>query len=250
MERARLKIRVSLSILLVLLLVGIPAMAQSRAVVFDLTTLDSFDDEDGQQWAVSGSKFINAEYPQTVYVNAYPEALFGRYLQGADQKKALGIRAAWDRKGYNYIEIVPVAPDAGGDLVPTPIPIRGRASRLDVWMWGGNYNYYAEVHLQDYRGVPHRLFLGDLTFTGWKNLSILIPSAIPQNVRWIPSNRPLSITKFVIWTRPEERVDDFFIYIDELKVMADVAEDRFDGDQLAQPSFLEEAWKDARKQGE
>jgi hypothetical protein len=183
-------------------------------------------------------------------VNSYPEALFGRYFEGAERLRALGVHAKWDRKGYNYFELVPVAEGSDGDMVPTPIPIRGKASRLDLWVWGGNYNYYLEVHLLDHRGVPHRLFVSDLNFTGWRNLSLDIPNAIPQFVRWIPQERPLSITKFVVWTRPDERVDDFYIYFDELKVLTDVAENRFDGDQLAQPSFLEEAWKDARKQGE
>lgn len=250
MERARVRVGVSLSMLLLLMVLTIPAVAQNRAVVLELATLDSFDDPNGQQWAVYGSKFSNADYPQTAYVNAYPEALYGRYYDGADKLLSLGIHAKWDRKGYNYIEIVPVAKAADGTLEPSPIPIRGKASRIDLWIWGGNFNYYAEVHMLDFRGVPHRVFLGDLNFTGWRNLSIEVPRAIPQFVRWIPQERPLTITKIVVWTRPEERVDDFYIYIDELKVLADVAENRFDGDQLAQPAFLEQAWKDAKKQGE
>jgi hypothetical protein len=98
--------------------------------------------------------------------------------------------------------------------------------------------------------VPHTLFLGDLNFQGWQNLSVSVPNYIPQLVKWVPQERPLTITKIVIWTRPNERVDDFFIYFDELKVLADVAENRFDGDQLAQPSYVQQTWKDAKKQGE
>jgi hypothetical protein len=249
MERARVRIGASLSILLLLLLaVSIPVVA--KPVVLEMATLDNFDNPNGQKWAVYGSKFANADYPQVAYVNSFPEALYGRYYPNADKLRALGIRSRWDRKGYNYIEVVPVAAGKDGKLAPSPIPIKGKASRLDLWIWGGNYNYYAEIHLMDFRGVPHTLYLGELNFQGWKNLSVDVPSYIPQFVKWIPQERPLSVTKIVIWTRPDERVDDFFIYFDELKVLADVAENRFDGDQLAQQSFVQQAWKDAKKQGE
>jgi hypothetical protein len=249
MERARVRIGATLSILLMLLLaVSIPAVA--KPVVLQLVTLDNFDDPTGQQWAVYGSKFINSAFPQTGYVSAYPEALYGRFYDKADTLKALGVHARWDRKGYNYIEIVPVSKGKDGTLEPTPIPIKGKATRLDLWVWGANYNYYAEIHLMDYRGVPFTLFLADLNYQGWQNLSLEVPSYIPQGVRWIPQERPLTLTKIVVWTRPDERVDDFYIYFDELKVLTDVAENRFDGDQLAQPAYVEQAWKDAKKQGE
>jgi hypothetical protein len=246
MKRARVRIGVSLCILL-LIAVGIPASAQTRPVVLELTTVDDFDSDQGQQWAAYGSKFSNPEFPQTAYVNSFPEALYGRYSDETDDLRALGVHMKWDRKGYNYVEIVPVAPGADGALVAAPIPIRGKASRIDMWVWGGNFNYYAEVHLMDYRGVPHSVFLGDLTFSGWRNLSVEIPKTIPQAVKWIPQERPLTITKFVVWTRPDERVDDYYIYFDELKILTDVAENRFDGDRLAQPEFLEQAWSDARR---
>jgi len=246
MEKARARIGASLPILLLLLLaVCMPAAA--KPVVLEMVTLDTFDDPAAQHWAVYGSKFANKDFPVMSYVNAFPESLFGRFYADRDKLQALGVRAKWDRKGYNYFELVPVAVGKSGKIEPSPIPIKGSATRLDLWVWGGNYNYYAEVHVMDYRGVPHVLFLGDLTFQGWKNLSVQIPSYIPQGVKWIPQERPLSVTKIVVWTRPDERVDDFYIYFDELKVLSDVAENRFDGDELAQPSFLDKAWKNAAK---
>jgi hypothetical protein len=249
MERARLRIGVSLLMLLLLLGLSIPAVAQTRPVVLELVTIDNFDDEQGQQWAVYGSKFSNADYPQTTYVSGYPEALRGHNVQNAENLRVLGVHAKWDRKGYNYFELVPVSHE-GGTTTPQPIAIEGKASRIDLWVWGGNYDYYMEVHLLDFRGVPHTIPIGDLNFTGWRNLSAEIPPAIPQFVKWIPQDRPLQITKIVVWTRPQERVDDFYIYLDQLQVLTDVAEARFDGDQLAQPDFLQQAWSDARGQGE
>jgi hypothetical protein len=247
MERARVRIGATLSILLLLSL-AVSIQAEVKPIVLEMSTLDNFDDPNAQQWAVYGSKFSNVDYPQVSYVKAYPEALYGRYYAGVDKLQALGVHAKWDRKGYNYFELVPVTKGSDGKLTPKPIAIPGRVSRLDMWIWGGNFNYYVEVHLMDFRGVPHTLYLGDLSFQGWRNLSVDIPSYIPQFVRWIPQERPLTLTKIVVWTRPAERVDDFYVYFDELKVLTDVAENRFDGDQLAQPAYLQQAWKDAKKQ--
>ncbi len=241
MIRSKAKVTVLLSVVLLLVLLG---SVSARPVVLEMVTIESFDDAEAQQWIIRGSKFINSEFPTKLYVNAYPEALFGRYRDDAEDLMSLGVSASWDRKGYNYLEIIPAAEGDDG-LEPTPLAIRGKAKRLDLWVWGSMYNYYMEVHLMDYRGVPHRLYLGELSHAGWENLSVGIPGAIPQNVRWIPEDRPLTITKFVIWTRPSSRVDSFHVYIDELKVLTDVAEAWFDGDGLARAEYVNELWKNA-----
>ncbi len=36
-----------------------------------------------------------------------------------------------------------------------------------------------------------------------------------------------------MWTRPEEKVDNFYIYFDQIKVLTDIFISRFDGDNLA-----------------
>ena len=48
----------------------------------------------------------------------------------------------------------------------------GKIRSLNVWIWGSNYNYSMDLHLQDYRGVVHVLRLGKLEFNGW---GILLP---------------------------------------------------------------------------
>ena len=103
-------------------------------------------------------------------------------------------------------------------------------------MWGGNYYYNLEAHVRDYTGVVHILPLGSLHFIGWRNLNIDIPKQIPQEMRYLPMEKPLTFVRFVIWTEPTERVDDFMIYFDHLKILTDVYRERFDGDILADTS--------------
>ena len=93
------------------------------------------------------------------------------------------------------------------------------------------------AHVRDYRGIVHTVPLGSLHFMGWKNLSVTIPRHIPQHIRYLPMEQPLTLVRLVIWTEPVERVDDYFIYFDQLKVLTDVYRTRFDGDVLADQTF-------------
>ena len=90
--------------------------------------------------------------------------------------------------------------------------------------------------------MDHVLPLGDLTFLGWKNLSVRIPNSIRQQRPYPPIYQGLVLTKLVIWTRPGERVNDFYIYFDQLKVLTDRFEERFDGDEMAEDYMVSKIW--------
>jgi hypothetical protein len=217
-------------------------------IVADETTLnlasvvlDGFDQPDKSLWIVQGSKFATPDYPQTIYVKTWPDALFGKNKDNKDLY-AIGIHGKFDRKAYNYIEIIPAKKGTDGKLAPNPIQIPGRLKSIDLWVWGSNYNFYMDVHLRDFQGVDHTLRLGDLTYAGWKNLFADIPGSIPQSRKYIPRFQGLELTEFVIWTRPDERVDDFYIFLDQVKVLTDMFESRFDGDNLADLDTLNQLW--------
>ena len=204
--------------------------------------LESFDEAAAvQQWIVTGSKFTTKDYPQTMYLKTWPEALFGLNKDNK-QLYSLGIHGRFDRKAYNYLEIIPAKKGSDGKLAPAPIAIPGRARSVDVWVWGSNFDYYMDVHLRDYMGVDHTLRLGDLSFEGWKDLSADIPGSISQSRKYIPKFAGLELTEFVIWTRPNERVDDFYVFLDQVKVLTDMFESRFDGDNLADLDTLNQLW--------
>lgn len=231
---------------LLFLLLSLAAFADEVTINMTSSVLESFDEPDKQpwQWVVQGSKFATEGFPQMVFVPKWPEALWGRNKQNLTLQ-SLGIHAKFDRRAYNVIEIIPTR-EQDGQKVVSPIPIPGRAKMLDLWVWGSNHNYYMEINIRDYQGVDHVMNLGSLNFTGWKNLSITLPSNVPQSVRYIPRYKGLEITKLSIWTRPEEKVDDFYCYIDQIKVLTDLFESRFDGDELADADVIEELWKSAK----
>jgi hypothetical protein len=226
--------------------------------VIESKLLDDFDKDLLTRWIVRAPKFAAEGYPQIAEVKAYPDRLFGKNKEGTDLK-CLGARSSFTRIGYNSLEIIPVAEadsntpekqiihtDAktGKKYVLRPVIFPGIAKELGVWVWGANFNYYLEAHVQDYRGIVHALPLGDLTFYGWKNLKVGIPPGIPQTDKYLPRRNELKLRliKFVIWTRPQERVDYFYIYLDQLKVLTNIFEGGFDGDDLADETFVKETW--------
>jgi hypothetical protein len=171
-------------------------------------------------------------------------ALFGINRNNLDIH-SLGLWGKFDRRGYNWIDLYPSVPGSGqGGIDPEPfeIPMPGRIQSLDLWVWGSNLNYYIEAYFRDYQGIVHAVYLGDLAFQGWKNLRVKIPNSIPQSKRVLPVYAGLSFVKFRIWTTPAERVDNFYIYFNQWKVLTDTFETNFDGDDLADPDNIQQIW--------
>jgi hypothetical protein len=210
-------------------------------------TLATFDDSaNNANWIVQGSKYATQGFPQMQLVHAWPEALYGK---NRDNKPlfALGVHGKFDRKSYNYIEMIPAAKDSSGKLQPQGIPIPGRVKSINMWVWGANYNYTLDAHIRDYQGIDHVLHLGSLLFAGWRDLGAAISGAIPQSRPYIPKYAGLELTKLVIWTAPDEKVDDFYFFIDEITVITDLFETRFDGEDLADPVTLNSLWQQGTK---
>jgi hypothetical protein len=219
-----------------------------NTISFETRILESFNgDADAPYiWRTEASRFISrmdgVQFPLLTFVEAWPIAAFG-YNRRADSPplRSLGLNGRFDRQGYNWIDLYPVLasdPDAG----PYEIPIPGRVHNLDVWVWGSNFRFYIEVFVRDHVGVVHTLRLGDINYVGWRNLRVNIPNTIRQSRRTLPSHAGLSFVKFRIWTQPVERVDNFFIYFKQLKVLTDTFETLFDGNDLADPQNVERLW--------
>jgi hypothetical protein len=130
-----------------------------------------------------------------------------------------------------------------GKYEKSPLQFKGKVSQIDFWVWGANYNYYMELVLQDYRGVEHRLSVGDIKHVGWKNFAVSIPNYIPQSVTYIPSDKSLSLIKLEVWTYPTEKVQGSYLYIDHIKYLADVKEDLYDGYILGDPDKANALWE-------
>lgn len=264
-------------ILLLTFLLASPVLAQNTTVNLTSHIIESFDNPENpeeavwpsSEWLINGSKFSTAvtneegavvrEFPEAIYVETWPEALFGRNTEGRTLR-VFGIHGRFDRQGYNYIELIPAVENDDGELVPrhpdittsagdfipgNEITLPGKTRKFDMWVWGSNYDYYMDVHVRDFRGVVHVLRLGNLDYIGWKNLAVDIPTYIPQEGGYITGGgflKELKLVKLVVWTRPREKVNDFYVYFDQIKTLSDVFIDRFDGDMLAETERIQEIW--------
>jgi len=245
---------------LLLSLVAATAISDENTLRMESAVVDSFDGpgscvypDDGQPvvWNVVGSQFAHEGYPKLAYApHTWPIDLFGRRPDNEDQLQALGVHAKFDRVGYNTIEIVPGEGD-GESWVPKPIGLPGRVQMIDFWAWGAEYNYTIELRVRDYAGRDYRLVPirmedpragNSLEFTGWKNMYVEIPGYIRQSYQYVPQFQKLSLTKIIIYTHPEERVDDFYFYLDHMKVLSDFQETYFDGFELTDPDRVQEIW--------
>jgi len=111
-----------------------------------------------------------------------------------------------------------------------------------MWIWGSNMNFTMEAFVRDLNGVVHSLNMGSLAFQGWRNVSVNVPSNIPQSRRVLPTLASLHFVKFRIWTTPQERVDNFYVYFNQFKILTDLFDPLFDGDDLADPVRVREFW--------
>lgn len=194
-------------------------------------------------WTAQGSRYVTPGYPKTAVISGqWPQALYGTNPANASQLRVLGVNSKFDEQGYNWIEIFPYKKDANGTIVPDPIPLPGRVSTLDLWVWGSNHDYTMDVELQDYQGVVYVLPLGSLNFPGWEDLQVNVPPSIPQQVTTIPSFRGLKLVKFVIWTRPRSDVSNFYVYLSHIKVLTNMAQSHIDGEGLASPTEIQKIW--------
>jgi hypothetical protein len=259
------KFRVLLMICLLALFVH-TAVSQDQSSNLEIRVLESFDQNSTDRWIARGSKFTTVEYddagnvvdayPMLGEVPGFPATLFGYDAVGQDHK-VLGILGRFDRKGHNFIEIIPAkeadagVPDeeiiyqnlqTGKRYVHDPIVLPGRVTFFDVWVWGSNNDFYLEAHFEDFQGINYAFWMGDLHFLGWRNMRLPIPRSIPQQAHRVTLDTNLKFSKFVLWTEPTENVNQFFLFIDHLKVLTDLFVTRFDGDDLLRDGLLQQVW--------
>ena len=234
------------TVLAIGLIFSATAWAQETQIITS-KNVQTFDDPaTNTNWIVQGSKYATQGFPEAKIVKAWPESLYGKNTTGKSLF-SLAIHGRFDRKSYNFIEWIPAKKDESGKMVPAAIPLPGKVRNIDLWVWGSNYNYTMDVYIRDYQGIDHVLHMGSLLFAGWRDLSVGIPGSIPQSRKYIPSYAGLELTKVVIWTAPDEKVDDFYIFIDEINEITDMFVPRFDGEDLADPDQLNALWQQGNK---
>lgn len=212
----------------------LPVTSQEYNKSFQTYSVDSFDgsEEVDWTWTVQGSKFATDGFPTLQIFDGMPQALKVMYPENENNtKRFLGVQSKFNRMGDNWFDIIPTV-----DGRPYEIPLKGEVARLDMWVWGADYFYELEVLVRDAVGRVHVLPIGWLNFKGWKNLGVSIPSSIKQSTKYL-GKESLSLVCFRVRSNPNERVDNFYFFIDEIMALTNVFVDSYDGYDLTEASF-------------
>lgn len=221
-----------------------PAFAQGRGVNYETYVLDSFDDagDEPWMWIAAGSRFITDGYPVVKYFDGMPGGMRVMQDDPYGEYRVLGVQFKFNRQGDNWVDLIPVMPGEDGEDAPYEIPLRGIVSRIEMWVWGAGYLYELEVLVRDYEGRVHTLPLGRLNYEGWRNLTARVPTSIPQTSRYLNDNNYLSFVAIRIRTTPRERVDDFYVFFDQLKVVTDTYKPSYDGFEFVNADFSQDGY--------
>ncbi len=237
------------------------AFSDANALKMESVVVETFDapgsstHADGSPiiWQAIGSKFSTEGFPRMQFVsNEWPDNLHGPRPDNPEELGVLGLNTRFDRQGYNQVELVPGVGE-GENWKPKAIELPGQVTSLDLWVWGSNYDYSMEIYFMDYKGQTYRqdllvadnvrLPVGSLKFSGWRNMYVELPSSIPQSESYnTPTSSSLRLVKLVIHTSPLERVDNFYVYLDHIKVLTNLFESYYDGFELTTRERTEEIW--------
>jgi len=125
---------ICLSFVIVFMLAATGAFADEETVNLESVVVQTFDEPDAQPWFVIGSKFSTKDYPKLAYAKSWPVALFGSNGGGKDLR-SLGVAMLFDRKEYNWVDLIPGTKSGTGDgatYKPIELDVPGRVQILDV----------------------------------------------------------------------------------------------------------------------
>ncbi|MBP5329753.1 MAG: flagellar filament protein FlaA [Spirochaetaceae bacterium] len=223
--------RLSVCLVLISLVFLLPMFAQvATTTSYDSIMIDNFDQVENVDWVwyVQGSRYIAEGYPRMQYFEGAPNSV--KYLQkDGVVGKVLGVEAAFNRKGDNWLEIYPAKKDANGKYQQFNLDLKGDVDHIDVWVWGAGYPYNLDLLLRDADGRVHSLPMTKLSYIGWKNIKTYIPGWLIQRSRYRAGAKTLRFVGFRIRTEPYAPVDIFTVYFDQLKYLSNTFADIYDG---------------------
>lgn len=222
--------------LALLLAFCVPAVAQPSTKAVETRIIDDFDNTGDNEWTwnVLFSKSMDTDngFPKLDFFAGQPNSLKALNASADEEHKVLGVKTSFKRKGENWFEIYPEK-----DGAPYEIPLVGNVSLLDFWVWGAGYYYYIDVLIRDADGRVYTLPAGNLSFDGWRNVIVNIPTYMRQRSRMRSGPKTISFVGYRIRTDPNEYVDDFVVFFDQLKYTTNALNNIFDGYELRDIDF-------------
>lgn len=119
-------------------------------------------------------------------------------------------------------------------LPSNPMPVEGICKTVSVWVIGRNTNHMLKLLIKDHFGSRAEITMGPLNFTGWKKMSVAVPTNIVQKDYHYNNRMGIEILGFKVDCDPEETYGTYYIYFDDLRATTDLfSENNRDEDDIA-----------------
>ncbi len=118
-----------------------------------------------------------------------------------------------------------------------PIPIPGVAKTLSVWVVGRNRNHRLSAVLNDYFGNLVVLPMGEMNFSGWREVEVAIPPSIPQEDMYIGGDRGIQFVGFLIEPALMQTYGSYYVYFDDMRVVTDLF-----AEEVRDPDDMVDSW--------
>lgn len=199
-------------------------------------------------WQIEGSRYLTRTdekpYPLKGFVQGYSNILPKQYIKEPERMRLLAIRAAFNTKDWNVLELIPMDSNntlyVSDDGNPRPgVYFNDPISQIGLFALGLLRNYEVYANFETEFGQMFSVRLGSLDYKGWKPLIADINIERYVNVESYLNNYYLiRLNSLSIVTNPSERVDDFVLYIDQVFYTAPAMNDSyFEGIELLVPEF-------------
>jgi hypothetical protein len=136
----------------------------------------------------------------------------------------LGAKVAFYKRSITSFSVFP----------SNPMPVEGICKTVSVWVIGRNTNHMLKLLIKDHFGTQAEVTMGPLNFTGWKKMSVAIPTHIVQRNYHYNNKMGIEILGFRVDVDPKEAYGNYYIYFDDLRATTDLfSENNRDEDDIA-----------------
>ena len=138
-------------------------------------------------------------------------------------KYVLGLKIQFYKRGLNTFSLYPVR----------PLPVEGITKTISLWVIGRNTKHVLKLLISDQFGNKAEITMGELNFSGWKKLTVAIPSTIVQKDYHYNNKMGIKIEGLKVLCDPVEAIGSYYIYFDDMRAVTDLfAEQSRDVDDL------------------
>lgn len=154
------------------------------------------------------------------------------YKNTGYQKGGVSVRdqfpsPAKDSKKYLGIKILGKAGDVIQLTPPKRLVIDKYCQSISMWVYGKDLSGELSIMIKDSEGASHRLIMGRLNFTGWRELTVNIPKEIAQMDKYLSQKTEIEITKIMYNPGNTGRLPVWnYLYLDDIS--ATVREKMYD----------------------